>query len=145
VESHDLESDEGDLFFVAVSSGTDWPSLVVAQKFTPCQGGFDPGVALVPSTQTVFVGAGTRLLAYRLGDPPTRLWEDYADVGFWRWSVHPDAILMAAELELAAWDITGKKLWTRFVEPPWSYTVVDGRVRLDVMGEVSEFNITAGR
>jgi hypothetical protein len=26
---------------------------------------------------------------------------------------------MAAELELAAWDVGGDKLWSRIVEPPW--------------------------
>jgi len=43
------------------------------------------------------MGAGTRLLAYRLDDPPTRLWEDSTEMGFWDWSVHAEAVLMAAE------------------------------------------------
>jgi len=28
---------------------------------------------------------------------------------------------MSAELELAAWRTDGTKLWTTFVEPPWTY------------------------
>lgn len=144
VECHDLGSGEGDVFFAAVARQNAWPSLVIAQRFTPCQGGFDPGVALVPATQTVFLGAGTRLVAYRLDDPPVRLWEDSAECGFWHWSVHPEAVLMAAELQLAAWDLSGTKLWTRFVEPPWTYAVADGQVKLDVLGQVSEFSVVAG-
>jgi hypothetical protein len=101
-------------------------------------------VAFVPETQLLFVGAGARLLAYDLAGP-RRLWEDVADVGFWHWSVHNDAVLMAAELELAAWDRGSTKLWSRFVEPPWSYSVEGARVQLDVMGALSAFGIVEGR
>jgi hypothetical protein len=145
VDEFDLQSGEGDVFFSAVGAarpGTSWPTLVVAQRFKPCQAGFDPGVAVVPSTATVFVGAGTRLLGYRLDGQPIRLWEDVAELGFWHWSVHPGAVLMAAELELAAWNLHGVKLWSRFVEPPWDYSVAGDRVTLDVMGAVSEFGLT---
>jgi len=51
---------------------------------------------------------------------------------------------MAAELEFAAWDAHARKLWTTFVEPPWSYDVADGSVELDVMGTKSKFSITSG-
>jgi hypothetical protein len=51
---------------------------------------------------------------------------------------------MAAELELAAWNVQGKKLWSIFVEPPWIYEVHDNRIRLDVMGNVSEFDLNIG-
>jgi len=51
------------------------------------------------------------------------------------------AVLMAAELALAAWDRTGRKLWSRFVEPPWSFLVVDDKVHLDVMGKHTEFSL----
>ena len=52
---------------------------------------------------------------------------------------------MAAELELAAWDIEGNKLWSRFVEPPWEYKVAGEVIRLDVMGAVSEVRLRDGR
>ena len=32
-------------------------------------------------------------------------------------------MLMLAELEFAAWDLKGKKMWSTFVEPPWVYDV----------------------
>jgi hypothetical protein len=60
------------------------------------------------------------------------------------WHRFGDYVLMSAELELAAWDIQGKKLWTTFVEPPWEYSVVGGRVHLDVMGNESVFSIAEG-
>ena len=79
--------------------------------------GFDPGLLLVPETGVLFLGAGERLLAYGL-DQPRRLWEDTAEVGFWGWGRFGETVLMSAELELAAWDTSGRKLWTTSVEPP---------------------------
>ena len=135
---------EGDICFLAVGKGSEWPFLVVAQIYSPtADGGFHPGTLLVPETGILFVGAGERLLAYLL-DGPRKLWEDVADVGFWGWARHDDVVLMSAELELAAWDIHGRKLWSTFVEPPWDYEVIDGRVELDVMGKKSSFLISVG-
>jgi hypothetical protein len=38
----------------------------------------------------------------------------------------------------------GQKLWTTFVEPPWDFTVKDGVVELDVMGEKRSFTLREG-
>jgi hypothetical protein len=51
---------------------------------------------------------------------------------------------MSAELELAAWTTGGAKLWTTFVEPPWSYRVADGLVILDVMGDERTIGLSGG-
>jgi hypothetical protein len=75
---------------------------------------------------------------------PRRLWEDEADTGFWSWVQFDDVVLMSAELELAAWTAEGVKLWTTFVEPPWSYSVSQGAVHLDVMGDRSSFSLRQG-
>lgn len=88
----------------------------------------------------LFIGAGRRLLAYDL-KLPARLWEDAADMGFCSWSVYPDPVLIAAELELAAWDRGGRKLWSRFVEPPWTFRVVDDKVHIDVVGKRTEVSL----
>jgi hypothetical protein len=143
VDEIDLHQSEGKSCFVAVGHGNDWPFLVVAQRYSPAGTGFWPGIALVASTQRLFVGAGERLLAYRL-DRPTRLWEDRADFGFWRWHQHGRFMLMSAELELAAWDIEGRKCWSTFVEPPWEYRVEASVVHLDVMGRKSSFPLESG-
>jgi hypothetical protein len=142
-EEFGVDSAEGEACFVGVGAAREWPLLTVAQRFEPCVAGFDPGVLLVPETRVLFVGAGTRLLAYDLTGPQ-RLWEDVADVGFWGWAQHGEHVLMSAELELAAWDVNGRKLWTTFVEPPWSYRVEGDQVRLDVMGRESSFSIHDG-
>ena len=60
------------------------------------------------------------------------------------WKRHGEVVLMSAELELAAWDLQGNKLWSAFVEPPWTYEVHGTRVALEVMGQRSDFNVTAG-
>ena len=138
-----LASDEGACCFIAIKRGTDWPFLVVAQRYTPAGHGFNPGIALVPETGIVFIGAGTRLLAYTL-EGPRKLWEDTADFGFWCWRRYADCMLMSAELELAAWTVHGKKLWSTAVEPPWDYSITKGTVYLEVMGQKSSFALERG-
>ncbi len=130
--------------FVSVGRPLMWPSLVVIQRYSPAGFGFVPGVLLVPEVHRLFIGAGTRLLGYDLSGP-ARLWEDHTDCGFWSWSRHERVVLMAAELELAAWDLSGHKLWSRFVEPPWEYSVTGVVVAVDVMGTVSRIDVHSGR
>jgi hypothetical protein len=132
-------------FFIAVDRETsDWPSLVVTQEYAPTWG-FGPGALLIPEACRLFVGAGDRLLSYECRSGPwSRSWIDEAEVGFWAWQQHDDVVLMSAELELAAWSTDGEKLWTTFVEPPWSYVVEEQRVRLDVMGELRVFSLSDG-
>lgn len=140
----DADADAG-FVFVAVGDHRDWPGLVVTQRYAPAGAGFNPGVLVVPKRRQVFIGAGTRLLAYEARSGAwRRSWEDRADVGFWQWRRHGSVVLMSAELELAAWSTDGTKLWTRAVEPPWSYRVEGGRVVLDVMGAVCSFGIMTG-
>lgn len=137
-----LGGTEGKCCFLAVSRGNGLPFLVVAQRYDPA-GGFSPGALLVPETDLLFIGTGKRLLAYRL-DNPTRLWEDSTECGFWSWSQHGDRVILSAELELAAWDIQGRKCWSVFVEPPWGYEVSEGMVEVDVMGTKSRFSLDVG-
>jgi hypothetical protein len=135
---------EGDICFLAVGKDSEWPFLVIAQIYSPtANGGFHPGALLVPETGILFLGAGERLLAYEL-DGPRRLWDDAGEAGFWNWARYGEVVLMSAELEMAAWDIRGRMLWSTFVEPPWDYEVVGGRVELDVMGKKSSFPIGVG-
>jgi L-alanine-DL-glutamate epimerase-like enolase superfamily enzyme len=144
-ELFDLEESGGSSVCFCAVRGREsgWPFLVVVQRYSPAGCGFHPGILLVPETDRLFVGAGQRLLMYDLRQP-ARLWEDGADTGFWFWSQYDDVVLMAAELELAAWDMLGRKLWTRFVEPPWQYRVDRQIVLLDVMGTISRISIQDG-
>lgn len=122
-EQIDMTGRGGGTCYLAVAHRSDtWPFLVITQRYEPAGFGFYPGVLVVPETRRLFLGAGKRLLAYDLSGP-TRLWEDAADCGFWFWSRWGDVVLMGAELELAAWDLEGHKLWSRFADPPWEYRV----------------------
>lgn len=144
VDEFGLAEKNGEICFVAAGDDSDLPFLVVVQRYSPTEvGGFSPGLMLIPETKLLFIGAGERLLAYDLVKPK-RLWEDEADTGFWRWKRHDDMVVMSAELELAAWDLEGRKQWTTFVEPPWSYTVAGGEVSLEVMGRRSKFPLRGG-
>jgi hypothetical protein len=147
VEDFVLVEDRGDegYLFVAVTDLGDWPGLLVTQRFSPAGPGFTPGVLLVPQQRQVFIGAGTRLLAYHARSGQwCRSWQDEAELGFWGWRQYGDVVVMSAELELAAWTADGTKLWTTFVEPPWSYRVDADQVILDVMGTTRTFSLDAG-
>lgn len=134
-----------DFLYLAVSqSSHEFPFLVVTQHYTPGpDAGFYPGVLLLPETSLLFVGAGERLLAYCL-DRQSLLWEDYADTGFWGWETYQDVLLMSAELELAVWNNRGEKLWSTFVEPPWSYRLDENTIHIGVMGSVASFPLYEG-
>jgi hypothetical protein len=47
-------------------------------------------------------------------------------------------------LELTAWDLQGKKLWSTFVEPPWDYEIQGNQIELDVRGKKSRFAVKTG-
>jgi hypothetical protein len=140
----DLGNSRGTSSFLAVGRPNQWPFLVIAQRCIPGEDAtFHPGALLVPETNILFVGGGERLLAYHLA-APCRLWTDTANTGFWGWDRCGDVVLMSAELEFAAWDTHGRKLWTTFVEPPWSYGTNEGKILLEVMGNRSTFDLSAG-
>jgi len=142
-EFAEADADGRAAFSVSVGRTLEPPFLVVVQRYSPSGPGFSPGVLLVPETHRLFIGAGQRLLGYDLSGP-ARLWEDETNCGFWSWARHGHVVLMSAELELAAWDIDGSKLWTRCVEPPWQYSVEGERICVDVMGTESCVNLLSG-
>lgn len=144
-EDFGFKNADGTVLVVTVKSlSAKWPELIISQCFYPGpEAGFHPEVLIAPETHLLVLGAGERLLAYDLR-VFRRLWEDVADTGFWSWKRHGDVIVMSAELELAAWDIEGNKLWTMFVEPPWEYDVQRSKIHLDIMGKKSIFDIRIG-
>lgn len=145
VESFGDERSERGYWFAGVSRpGEDLPSLVVTQGYAPSEGGFPPGLLVVPEADGVFLGAGDRLLHYSWRDGWRRDWEDRLYFGFWRWRQHGDIVLMSGETELTAWTAAGTKCWSTDVEPPWDYTVRGDDVRLEVMGRLREFPLLEG-
>jgi hypothetical protein len=121
----------------------DWSFLVLALEYDNRRPDIPCGALLVPETQILFIGVDRLLLACVLSGPAL-LWQDQADCGFWSWHRHVDTVLMAAELELAAWDIRGRKQWTTFVEPPWRYSVTDDTVHLEVLDVSCSFPLASG-
>jgi hypothetical protein len=51
---------------------------------------------------------------------------------------------MSAELELAVWSLQGERCWATFVEPPWTYSVRNETIELDVIGTKSSFPLAIG-
>ncbi len=146
VDQIDVNNDEGRFLFVGISKGATnngWPSLVIVQKYQDHRQTFSPGFLVVPDTSLVFLGAGERLLCYDL-EGKARLWEDETGCGFWSWSKSGSYVLMSAELEFGVWNESGKKLWSTFVEPPWSFAIEEQTVELDVMGTIQKFRLSDG-
>jgi hypothetical protein len=137
--------DDGFVFAGVSGPGEDWPSLVVSGTYGPAEGGFHPGVLVVPSTERVFVGAGSRAVSFERDVTGWRRdWDVEVQAGFWGWRQHGNVVVMMGELEMAAWSADGKWLWSTSVEPPWSHDVTDGTVRLDVVGRITEFPLLTG-
>jgi hypothetical protein len=146
VDQFDVNDGEGRFLFLGVSKGettNGWPTIIATQKYQDCQQTFSPGFLLVPDTSLIFVGAGKRLLCYNV-EQKIRLWEDETLCGFWRWSQSGSFVLMSAELEFGVWNQSGEKLWSTFVEPPWTFKVTGQTVELDVMGKIRNYCLLNG-
>ena len=103
----DVKQDaRGDWCFVGVSRDDEMPFLAITMRYAPSQAGFSPGILLVPETNTLFIGAGERVLGYNL-QAVRRVVYDKVDAGFWGWKLHGDVVVMSAELEIAAWSSDG--------------------------------------
>ena len=148
VDELDLQPERDRNCFIAIArSDIDWPFLVVVVGRIPKwpEQEIRPSALVVPEAHRLFIGLQERILAYDIATPQ-RLWEDRndADREFWRWSRHGETVLMAAELELAAWDCSGRKRWSTFVEPPWDYHIDQGMVHLTVLNTSVSFSLEHG-
>ena len=142
INNGDIEQDDMNICVIMVEKNDLWPFLIISQRYAHSST-FFPGMLIVPETNRLFVGAGSRLLAYDLLITQ-RLWEDSTAIGFSQWKRYKDWVIMSAEVELAVWDIYGQKKWSTFVEPPWSYTVEGELLHIDVMGNCSSFHLSTG-
>ncbi|EQM70649.1 hypothetical protein L682_00905 [Aquipseudomonas alcaligenes OT 69] len=143
-EKIDCDGNNSDYLALTVREEGAGSLLLVEGYYSPGpSSGFYPGVLVVPETRVAFVGAGTSILCFSLA-PITRLARERVEVGFWKWQRHGEWVLMSAELEFSVWSSHGKKLWSRFVEPPWDFVVQGDEVVLDVMGDRQTFCLLSG-
>lgn len=118
--------------------------LEVRRRYSPGNpSGFWPAAAFIEETGVLFISAGAWAAAYDV-ELPAKLWEEQVELGAWSWSRHKGVVLLSSELSLTAWDIAGRKLWSRFVEPPWTFSVSGDEVHLEVMGERTSFPLHSG-
>lgn len=118
------------------------PFLLVGASYAR-SAGFVPGVVVVPEAQRLFVAIGKRVAVYSLA-PPARIWEGAVQHGALGWARYGDYVILAAELEMAAFDAAGRPLWSMYVEQPWNYEVHGDLVRVDVKGRVTSFSLRLG-
>jgi hypothetical protein len=120
------------------------PNLIIKGKYSPSSvSGFYPGILIIPESDILFFGAGEIVQVWELS-PYKKIHEESPDCGFWGWSRYSDVVLMSGELELSGWSVSGKKFWSKFVEPPWYYTVDGSAVTTNVMGHEEKFSIYTG-
>ncbi len=130
------------VMFVETGKGPELTGFLIAAKDrkTP---GFTSGLLVAENSSTLFFGINDKVYVFDMQKPEI-LCEDDAEHGFWGWRQHGNIVLMSAECELAAFTENGRKLWTTFVEPPWSYDVDGATIILDVMGKISRFPLREG-
>lgn len=105
--------------------------------------GFEPGFLVIPESQTLFIGAGTRAKTYNLKFKRKQFEKEFS-CGFWGWARHKNLVIMQEELEFGVYTLNGLEKWSTFVEPPWEYEIEGDWVKLDVMGNVSYRHLETG-
>lgn len=139
-EEYDLDNRGGETFFISVGDKENWPFLTIAQCYEPCAGGFHPGFLVIPESDLLFIGAGQRILLYDLKQVK-KVDEDFYNEGFLGWIRYRDYVIMLAELDVTCWKLSGEKMWSRFVEPPYNVQFEDNKIILDIMGKKIKFDI----
>jgi hypothetical protein len=140
-----LDEKYGEFIYYGVTDCSESPDLIIKGIYSPSSlSGFYPELLIIPESGILFFGAGEIIQIWELS-PYKKIHEESPNCGFWGWSQYNDVVLMSAELELACWNTKGKKLWSRFVEPPWYYTVEDDVVTTNVMNHQEKFNIYTGK
>ena len=137
---HVGDDDARDPFFVLVSAAARPPSLLVVGRVRES---FPPGVHLVPETSTLFVGCAESLAVYDL-EKAERTHLDVTPYAFTSWNRHGDVVVMSGELEIAAYDLRGQRLWAATIEPPWDYGVQGDAMFTIAMGHKTEFPLREG-
>nr|BBH86415.1 hypothetical protein KTC_11660 [Thermosporothrix sp. COM3] len=131
-------------FVILVAKGNAWPFLILILHVSVGEeSGFNPGVFLLPETQTLFIGAGEILLIYHL-EREQKIWEERIMGGFWGWHYVEPFVLLSAEIELSIWNKEGERLWETFVEPPWSYELEGDVIKVFYSNETRYYRLQDG-
>jgi hypothetical protein len=133
------ESDDMKMFALVSRSGSA-PSLLVVGTHSRS---FSPGLHVIPETETLLVGCGEVIAAY---DMPTSkcTYRDITPGGFLSWNRHDDVVVMGGELEVAGYNLSGERMWSASIEPPWDYGVSGTTMFTIVMGHRTEFPLREG-
>ena len=135
----------GTPIYVGIQLGNEWCDSIIAFCSDPIDyAGFNPGILVVPETDTLFIGAGTVARTYDLKKQIRKFHKEFI-FGFWGWSRHKNLIIMQEELEFGVYSIDGNEKWSTYVEPPWTFSIEDDRVKLTVMDKISYYSLETGK
>lgn len=136
--------DGGTSIYIGIEETNKWDMMVVAFNTHPIDNSFFyPQLFFIPETKTLFVGAGIKAMTYSLKEK-VKISEGRLSTGFWYWANHDKFIILVGELEIAVYEHKGHFIWKKRAEPPWSYGLEDSIIILDIMGNISKYQLDTG-
>jgi hypothetical protein len=143
----DLEGlkNTGTPVYIGIKEDEKWQMSTIAFKTDPIDNVFfNPELLFIPETQTLFIGAGRIASTYDLTNK-TKVSERSLAMGFWYWARHDDLVILVEELEIGVYDCYGRHKWSAGTEPPSSYGIKDNILTLDIMDNISTYDLETGK
>jgi len=123
-ESGGLDPNHRYDFTLMVQAGTE-PVLFLRHAGSRFNGW--PLVLLVLKTGVLFVSSQEEIGTFDLNQRTPVERRKLPCPLIWRLDQHGTAVVVQSEMELAVWDLNGKRIWETFADPPHKYSV-DGNV-----------------
>lgn len=142
----DLDSlnDAGTPVFIGIEEADKWEMMIVAFNAEPIDDTFfHPELFFIQETKTLFIGAGRKALTYSLKDK-LKVSNRSLAAGFWYWAKHDKFIVLVEELEIAVYNYDGNFIWKTRAEPPWSYGIAGNILTLDIMDNITKYDLDTG-
>ena len=145
-ESYGDPSQYEHLGFVGVTVYRDDVAILrVNQFYEQMSESITPGVLIVPETDRLFIGAGSRMLAYDL-TTRRRLWiEDAQEMMlFWGWLRRGQHVFAMGELELAVYGLDATPRFRIAADPPWPFEVSGAVLTVETDSETRGYSMADG-
>ena len=145
-ESYGDPSQYEHLGFLGVTVYCDGVAVLrVHQFYEQMSQSITPGVLIVPETNRLFIGAGSRMLAYDL-TTCQRVWIEDAQnmMLFWSWLRQGQCVFALGELELAVYELDATPRFRVPVDPPWTFEVSGDVLTVETDSERRGYSMADG-